>query len=112
MNSPVPREPQATAARSQPMTVPAAGNSPANGSRKVLVLPLVLTGVFLAFSFIPRVHGNPRLAWTFYGVAAVLLFWQLALFFSSKRNGTGFHWEFHAVKSHYIQATVHFSIYT
>jgi TPR repeat protein len=75
------------------------------------MLPLILTGVFLALGFSSRARTNPHLAWIFMGFAAVLLCWQLALFLWSKQKAAGFAWEYVPVRSHYIQAMVQFSIY-
>src|SRR5277367_6380940 len=73
---------------------------------KALLLPLVFTGIFLALGFFSRARTNPHLAWTFGGAAAFLLAWQLALLVLSARRGWRFEWEFVAVKSHYVQASV------
>jgi TPR repeat protein len=80
-------------------------------TRKALGLPLVLTGVFLALGEFSRARTNPHLAWTYAGVAALLLCWQLVLFLRAGRKAPGFAWEFVPVRSHYVQATVQFSIY-
>jgi hypothetical protein len=94
-----------------PMSRHAAIHSPARGTRKALVLPLLLTGVFLALGFLFQARTNPRLAWTYIGVAAFLLCWQLALYLQSGRKAAGFAWEFAAVKSHYVQALAQLSVY-
>jgi TPR repeat protein len=86
-----------------------ATNSPGQGTRKALALPLVLTGVFLALGYFSRARTNSHLAWTYAGVAAFLLCWQLALFLRSQASG--FAWEFVAVRSHYVQALVQLSVY-
>jgi hypothetical protein len=81
-------------------------------TRAALVLPLILTGVFLALGLLAsRARMNPHLAWTYAGVAAFLLVWQLVLFFRAGRNTPDFAWEFFPVRSHYVQAMVQFSIY-
>ena len=86
--------------------------SPVPLTRRILTLPLMLTAVFLVLGFCcPRSRTNPRLAWTYLGVAAVLLCWQLALFVWSKQKTAGFAWEFVPVRAHYMQALVQFSIY-
>jgi TPR repeat protein len=76
-----------------------------------LALPLALTGVFLAFGFLSPARANPHLAWTYAGVAAFLLCWQGALFLRTKRKASTLAWEFVAVRSHYVQASVQLSIY-
>jgi TPR repeat protein len=93
------------------MSLPAASSSSARGTRKALALPLILTVVFLALGFLSRARTNPRLAWTFAGVAAFLLCWELALFLWLGRKESGFKWEFVAVRSHYVQALVQLSFY-
>jgi TPR repeat protein len=93
------------------MSLPVAIHSPAQGTRKALALPLVLTVVFVALGFVSRARTNAHLAWTFCGVAAFLLCWQLWLFLASRGQGIKFAWEFVAVPSHYVQATVQFAIY-
>ena len=70
-----------------------------------------MTLAFLALGFASRARVNSRLAWTFGGVAGVLLVWQWWLYALSKRKGLTFAWEFAAVPSHYVQASVQFSIY-
>ncbi len=93
------------------MSSQAATNSAMSGTRKILALPLALTGVFLALGVISRARTNSHLAWTYVGVAAFLLCWQLALFLRSRRKASGFAWEFVAVRAHYMQALAQFSIY-
>src|SRR5882762_6480469 len=92
--------------------VPAAADRPVtHRSRQALIFPFALTLAFLALGFASHARTNSRLAWTFVGVAAVLMAWQGYLYLLSKRNGLAFGWEFAAVPSHYVQATVQFSIY-
>jgi len=93
------------------MSLPSAKPIPTPGTRIALALPLVLTGVFLALGLASRARTNPHLAWTFAGVAAGLLGWQLALFLRPTRKPAGFAWEFVAVRSHYVQALVQSTIY-
>jgi len=93
------------------MSLPAAINSPMQRTHKALALPLVLTGLFVALGFASRARTNAHLAWTFCGVAAFLLGWQLWLFLASKRKGIKFAWELVSVPSHYVQATVQFAIF-
>jgi hypothetical protein len=93
------------------MSFSATNNSPIPQTRKALGLPLLLTGVFLALGFVSRARINPHLAWTYVGVAACLLGWQLVLFLRAGPKTPGFAWEFVPVRSHYVQAAVQFSIY-
>ncbi len=93
------------------MSSPAATKPRAPGTRKALALPLALTAVFLALGFIFHARTNSRLAWTYGGIAAFLLCWQLALFLRAGRKGTGLAWEFVPVRAHYVQALVQLSVY-
>lgn len=93
------------------MNLQATVHSPAQRTRAALSLPLILTGVFLALGFFYGARTNPRLAWTYAGVVAFLLGWQAVLFLRGPRKAAGFAWEFVAVRSHYVQASVQFSIY-
>jgi len=88
-----------------------ASHGPVPWTRKALLLPLAFTGVFVALGFISRARTNSHLASTFAGVTACLLIWQLVLFLRAGRGGRRFAWEFVAVRSHYVQATVQLSIY-
>ena len=78
---------------------------------RALALPLILTGLFLLVGFLSRARTNTHLAWTFAGVAGVLLCWQFVLLCLSKQKKIGFKWEFVAVRSHYIQAMLQLAIY-
>jgi len=93
------------------MSLRSAKPLPARGARTALALPLGLTGVYLALGFAFRARTNPHLAWTYAGVAAVLLGWQLALWLRPVRSPAGFAWEFVPVRSHYVQALVQSTIY-
>jgi hypothetical protein len=73
-------------------------------------LTLALTVLFLAFVFFPPASTNPRLVWTFSGVAGVLIVWQLILWIVVARRGRTFQVEFIPVKSHYVQAGVQLCI--
>lgn len=101
-------------ASQNPATLP--GKSPASGiapsrSRAALLLPFSLTVAFLALGIAYGAPAKPRLAWTFYGIAAFLLCWQIALLILSKRTAREFAWEFVAMPSHYVQALVQLSVY-
>jgi len=75
-------------------------------------LPLVLAAALLLISFLPRIAQNNLLSWSFWGAAATLLAWQLALFLNMRRLGAGIS-GFHVVlrPQHYIQAMVQISLY-
>ena len=93
------------------MTPAATVNSPAPRTRKGLLLTLIFTGIFLALGLVSPGRNNPRLAWTFYVITALLLCWQCALFFRAGGKSRGFAWEYVPVRSHYVQASVQFAIY-
>jgi TPR repeat protein len=80
-------------------------------SRQALAFPFAATVVLLVLGFASGAATNSRLAWTFGGVAGVLLAWQGCLYALSKRRGQTFAWEFVATPSHYVQASVQFAIY-
>jgi hypothetical protein len=80
-------------------------------SRNVLYVPLVLTGVFGLLSFVPRVQANPRLLFSFWGAALVLLVWQTVLALRLAKAGEGRRFEPLLRRQHYIQACIHSSIY-
>jgi TPR repeat protein len=93
------------------MTPAAAVNAPVLRTRKALLLSLFFTGIFLALGLVYPGRSNPRLAWTFYTITALLLCWQCALFFRAGGKSRGFAWEYVPVRSHYVQASVQFAIY-
>jgi TPR repeat protein len=57
------------------------------------------------------VRDNPHLVWTFVGVGSVLLVWTAVLWAVAGKRAGAFAIEWAPIKSHYIQACVHFSIY-
>ncbi len=77
----------------------------------LLALPLVLILALLAMVFIPPVSGNPRLIGAFCGAAGGLSIWLAALFLRTRATGRRLEMVFVPVKAHYIQASLHFSIY-
>ena len=93
------------------MCAEAHSDSSTSPTNRALALPLILTGLFLLVGFLSRARTNTHLAWTFAGVAGVLLCWQFVLLCRSKQKGIGFKWEFVAVRSHYVQATLQLAIY-
>jgi TPR repeat protein len=93
------------------MSPSTASNPPGSATRRPLIFTLLLTVVFVALGFASGARGNAHLAWTFGGVMAFLLCWQLALFLWPGRAASGFAWEFVAVRSHYMQALAQLSVY-
>jgi hypothetical protein len=93
--------------RQSPST-PEAGRS---ASRNVLYLPLALTGLLGLLSFMPRVQGNERLTWSFWGAIAVLLVWQGLLALRLGKAGQGRTLTPVLRKQHYIQAMVQVAVF-
>ena len=73
--------------------------------------PLLFALLLLAYVFVPKVRDNPRLTWTFLGVGALILVWSAILWAVSARRSGAFRIEWAPIKSHYVQACVHSSIY-
>jgi TPR repeat protein len=93
------------------MSLPQAKPAGRGGSRKSLLIPLALTGLFLALGLFSRARANSHLLWTYIGVGTFFFIWQLSLFAGSGRTTRRFAWEFVAVRSHYIQALMQLCIY-
>jgi TPR repeat protein len=74
------------------------------------VIPVACTAGMLAMTALPRVSSNARLAWSVAGAAFVLLAWELLLWARRRAHARDFPVEFVAVKSHWVQAAVQFSI--
>ena len=64
-----------------------------------------------AFGLAPSAASLPTLRWSFFGAAAILLCWNLALGSSASRQGRRFRIEVVLRKQHYLQACAHLSIY-
>lgn len=92
---------------------PAPGAPKPDGSRSlgVFFLPLALTALLAALSFLPRVQGNPRLVASFWGAVLLLLVWQVVLWRRLSREGKGRRFVPLLRRQHYIQACVHTSTY-
>jgi len=78
----------------------------------IFALPLTLTALLCAFAFLTPARSNPILVWTFCGVAIGLLSWQLILLFQTARSDRRLTLEFLLVKTHYVQAVLHFGIFS
>lgn len=85
-------------------------SEPSPHSWKLFFIPAAFTLGFLAFTFFPPVRGNPRLEWTFYGVAAAVFTWQVILWAVVRTRQQTLRMEFVPVASHWVQACVQFSI--
>lgn len=73
--------------------------------------PFALAIALFALSFVPRVQGNPTLAWSFWGAAAALLMWQAYLLLSTKNKNEERVFNILLRPQHYIQAMVQISVY-
>jgi hypothetical protein len=78
----------------------------------VFLVPLVLTLGLALMSFLPRVAGNPILVRSFWGAAAVLLVWQVALFLRLRSASESRSFFIVLRPQHYLQATLHLSVFT
>jgi hypothetical protein len=74
-------------------------------------LPLAPILLLLALSSLPQVRSNPRLAWSFWGAATLLLGWQLGLAYRSIRRGRERSFRLHPAPAHYVQAMVQLCIF-
>ena len=105
----------------RPQTIePARPPAAAPGSRtildvlrgeRLLRLPLAGAVAVLAMSFLPRVADNARLALSFRGAALLLLAFLVGLAANLARTGRRLELERRAVRSHWVQACAHSSIY-
>lgn len=85
--------------------------TPTPTSRRVLYLPLALTLGLLVLSLLPRVQGNLRLAWSFWGTAGALLIWQTALFLRLRSTSAGRSLQSVLRPQHYVQALVQVAVF-
>jgi len=76
-----------------------------------LWLAFLVILLFFAFSFIPRVSANPRLAGSFWGASAVLLVFLFLLRRQVIRAGRTLRYDFVARPVHYVQLAMHSSVY-
>ena len=85
--------------------------TPTPSARRVFFLPLALTVGLALLSFVPRVLDNPRLTWSFWGAAIVLLVWQLALYLRLKSGSLGRSFTVRLRPQHYVQALVQLAVF-
>ena len=78
-------------------------------SRRLLLLPAGFAALLAAYAALPSVRENPRLLWSFWGPAAVLLAWAAALFASARGRSLRAH--FVLRRPHWLQPLVQGSIY-
>ena len=80
-------------------------------SLRVLYLPLALTFALVLLSLLPRVQGNFRLMWSFWGTAAVLLVWQSALSLRLRSVSAGRSLQSAIRPQHYVQAMIQIALF-
>lgn len=71
---------------------------------RAVVLPLVATLAIVAMGLLPSVRQNARVLWSFWGVAAALLTWNVWLLATSISRGRTFALDVVLRKQHYLQA--------
>src|SRR6185437_7964903 len=76
-----------------------------------LRLALALNILLASLAFLPRVSGNPSLLWSLLSAAAALLIFWFLLSRSSARADRKLYYEFLPKPVHYVQLTMHSSIY-
>jgi TPR repeat protein len=76
-----------------------------------LRLALLFTIALLGFSFLPWVGANLRLAGSFWAAVLGLLVFNLVLRYSIARSGRVLRYEYVPKRVHYVQLTMHASIY-
>ena len=93
---------------------PASGAKPRSqppSLRRVFLVPLALTLGLLLLSFTPRVAGNARLTFAFWGAGAGLLAWQGVLFARLSRAGASRRFQVVLRPQHYLQALVQLTVF-
>ena len=78
---------------------------------QVLALPLAFTVLLAAFGAVPAVRANPRLLWSFWGVAAGLLLWNGALALAAASSGRALTARLVIRRPHWLQPIVQGTIY-
>ncbi len=80
-------------------------------AKSPLWLAALATAVFLGFTLLPRVSGNPRLVASFLGAAGVLVGGLAALWWSVRRSSRTLTFEFVPRRVHWVQMLMHSSVY-
>jgi hypothetical protein len=78
---------------------------------RAFVLPLLFTAGVGAFAVYPPVRQNSRFLWSFLGIAAILLAWNVVLLVSALHRRRAFTLEIVLRAQHYVQACAHTSIF-
>jgi hypothetical protein len=76
-----------------------------------LQLPLYLTLLLLALSFLPRVGASDGLIWSFWGACAGLFGWQWVVRTRAARRQRSLTYDFTLQKNHYLQLLAHIGVY-
>jgi len=74
-------------------------------------LPFVVTLGLAAFAFLPSVRQNSHVLWAFWGAAATLFAWNVALLASARRTSRTFMLVIELRKQHYLQACAQLSVF-
>ena len=74
-------------------------------------VPAGMTAGLVLLSLQPRVQSNPVLTWSFWGAAAVLALWQIALYSRLKRASAVRSLEIVLRPQHYLQAGVQIAVF-
>jgi hypothetical protein len=77
---------------------------------RALAVPLAFTLALVVLGVVPAVRQNPRLLWSFWGAAAVLLAWNLGLFATAASRRRNLTLEVVLRKQHYLQACAQGSV--
>lgn len=99
------------AERSHSASPPARPSSSPGRSLIVFAWPVALTAALLALSLHPRVRTTDALQWSFWGAAALLLSWQVLLFYRALRAGAPTLRVAPPRKQHYVQSLCQFGVY-
>src|SRR5689334_22743634 len=99
-------------ARSIPLMATLAKREPIVQNRiPPLRLALAANLLLACLAFLPTVSANPTMQWSVLGAAAVLLIFGVALKQQASRTGRRLFYEFLPRPVHYVQLTMHTSIY-
>ena len=75
-----------------------------------MALPLAFTLLLTLMGWLPNIHRNQTLAWSFWGAAIALLAWAALLWTNARRQGRVLGLEVVLRPQHYVQAFAHLSI--
>jgi hypothetical protein len=78
---------------------------------RALVLPLVCCVALAAMGALPTIYRNPKLAWSFWGAAALLLAWNAWLRVNAWAHSRKFVLAIVVSKQHYLQACAQASVF-